>query len=61
MKYNECDPLTLDSNLYGVVVNVSDNYIKVSEFELQSRYYVHIQTNTLVKGLNLIIPHLAIG
>ena len=29
--------------------------IIVSEFELQSRYYVHFQTNTLEKGMNLLI------
>ena len=29
----------------------------VSEFELQSRYYIHFQTNTLGKGMNpLILP-----
>ena len=28
----------------------------VSEFELQSRYYVHFQNNTLRKGMNAFIP-----
>ena len=29
----------------------------VSEFELQSRYYVHFQTNTLAKGMSpFIVP-----
>ena len=30
--------------------------IVVSEFELKSRYYVHLQTNTFGKGMNSIIP-----
>ena len=31
--------------------------IAVSEFELQSRYYVHFLANTLGKGMNrLILP-----
>ena len=29
---------------------------RVSEFELQSRYYIHFQTNTLGKGMNPLIP-----
>ena len=33
------------------------NYgLEVNEFELQSRYYVHIWTNTLEKGMNPLIP-----
>ena len=38
-----------------VVANVLDCDIVVSEFELQSRYYVHFQTNTLSKGIKLLI------
>ena len=34
---------------HGVVENVMDWYIVVSEFELQSRYYNHFLTNTLGK------------
>ena len=30
--------------------------IGVSEFELQSRYYVHFWTNVLAKDMNLQIP-----
>ena len=34
-----------------------DCRIEVSEFELQSRYYVHFRTNTLRKDMNpLILP-----
>ena len=34
-----------------------DCEIVVSEFELQSRYYVYFRTNTLGKGMNpLILP-----
>ena len=28
---------------------------KVSEFKLHSRYYIHFRTNTLEKGMNLLI------
>ena len=41
----------------GVVINVLDSDIVVSEFELQSRYYVHFRTNTHGKGRHtLILP-----
>ena len=41
----------------GVMVKVMDCRIVVSEFVLQSRYYVHFQANTLGKGMNpLILP-----
>ena len=33
----------------GVMVKAMDSEIVVSEFELQSRYYVHFRTNTLGK------------
>ena len=32
--------------------------IGVSEFELQSRYYVHFRTNTLKKGMDPLSSHL---
>ena len=35
-----------------------DYYIIVSEFKLQSCYYIHIQSNTFGKGMNLLIPQL---
>ena len=38
----------------GVMVKVMVCEIVVSEFEFQSRYYVHFQTNTLRKDMNLI-------
>ena len=38
------------------VANVLDYNIIVSEFELQPRYHVHFQTNTLRKGMNSVIP-----
>ena len=39
------------------MVKVMDCGIAVSEFVLQSRYYVHFQANTLGKGMNpLILP-----
>ena len=41
----------------GVMVKAMDCEIVVSEFDLQSCYYVHFQTNTLRKGMNpLILP-----
>ena len=41
----------------GVMVKVMDNGIVVSEFVLQSRYYVLFRANTLGKGMNpLILP-----
>ena len=41
----------------GVMVKAMDCGIVVSEFELQSRYYVHFRANTLGKGMNpLILP-----
>ena len=41
----------------GVMVKAMDCGIVVSEFVLQSRYYVHFRTNTLGKGMNtLILP-----
>ena len=41
----------------GVMVKVTDCRIVVSEFVLQSRYYVHFWTNRLGKGMNpLILP-----
>ena len=39
----------------GVVANVLNCDIVVSEFELQSCYYVRIRTNALKKGLNSLI------
>ena len=41
---------------WGVVVNVLDCDIVVSEFELQSRYHVHIRINALGKDMNPFIP-----
>ena len=43
----------------GVMVKAMDCGIVVSEFVLQSRYYVHFRANTLGKGMNpLILPAL---
>ena len=42
---------------HGVMVKVMDCRIIVSEFKLQSRYYIHYWKNTLGKGMNpLIFP-----
>ena len=41
----------------GVMVKLIGCRIVVSEFELQTRYYVHFRANTLGKGMNpLILP-----
>ena len=41
----------------GVMVKAMDCGIVVSEFVLQSHYYVHFRVNTLGKGMNpLILP-----
>ena len=43
----------------GVMVKAMDSGIVVSEFVLQSCYYVHFRANTLGKGMNpLILPAL---
>ena len=39
----------------GVMVKAMNCGIVVSEFVLQSRYYVHFRTNTLWKGMNPLI------
>ena len=42
---------------HGVMVKAMDCGIVVSEFVLQSRYYIHFRVNTLGKGMNpLILP-----
>ena len=40
----------LGGSLRGTVANVLD--IMVSEFELQSRHYIHFRRNTLREGMN---------
>ena len=44
----------------GVVANILDWHIIVSEFDFLSCYYVHFRTNALGKGMNSLIP-LAMG
>ena len=39
------------------MANVLNFYIVVSEFELQSRYYVHFQTYTVRKDMKPPYPH----
>ena len=39
-----------------VVANMLDSDTVESEFELQLRYYIHFQMNTLGKGFNPRIP-----
>ena len=40
----------------GIMGKALDFGIVVSELELQSRYYVHLWTNTLGKGVDPIYP-----
>ena len=40
----------------GVMVKAMDCETVVSEFVLQSRYYVHFRENTLGKGMNPTYP-----
>ena len=40
---------------HGVVAKVLNCDIVVSDFDLQLRHYIHFQTNTLRKGMNLLI------
>ena len=39
----------------GLMVKAMDCGLVVREFVVQSRYYVHFRTNTLGKGMNLLI------
>ena len=41
---------------HSVVVNMLDCNVVVSEFKLQSLYYIYFQPNTLGKGMNPLIP-----
>ena len=38
----------------GVMTNVFDCDVREIEFESESFYYVHFQTNTLKKGMNFL-------
>ena len=58
---NFADFYNIGGESRGVVVNVLDFDIVVSEFEIPLRYYVHFWTNTLEKGMNPLIPFLAMG
>ena len=49
------NPLYMSWFPRGVMVKAIDCEIVVSEFVLQSRYYVHFRANTLGKGMNLLI------
>ena len=52
-----CNPSKTSKGIpRGVMVKALDYWIVVNEFELHSRYYVHFQTNTLGKDMDLFIP-----
>ena len=42
-------------SLCGVMANMLECDFVVSEFELQSCYYVHFRTNNLGKGINSLL------
>ena len=44
------------SGRWGVLVNVMNYDIGVSDLKLHSRYYVHFWTNAFKKGMNSLIP-----
>ena len=43
-------------SLHGVVANVQDCYILLSEFELHSCYNIDLPINILEKGIDPFIP-----
>ena len=47
--------INIGGGLRGVMVKAMNCGIVVSEFVLQSRYYIHFRANTLGKGINPII------
>ena len=53
---NICLSLCCQVGIYGVMFNALDCGIVVSEFELQSCYYVHFRTNTIGKEMNPPYP-----
>ena len=46
----------LEDSLCCIMANMLDFNLIVSKFKLQLCYYIHFQTNTLGKGMNLLIP-----
>ena len=57
VEYTDCISELFGRCPRGVMVKAMDCGIVVSEFVLQSRYYVHFRANTLGKGMNpLILP-----
>ena len=53
--------LNTNGEVIDVMAIVWNSSLEVSEFELQSRYYVHIWTNTFGKGMKPVIPTQAMG
>ena len=48
--------LVLRGSSHGVMAKVFDCGLKVNKFECQSCYYVHFQSNTLGKVIELLYP-----
>ena len=46
----------LEGSHHGVMAKVLDYSLEISEFELQSRYYVHFQTTTFEKAMKTAYP-----
>ena len=47
-------------SLSGIVLNMLDYDIVVSEFKLQSHYYIYFQIITFLKGMNPLRPQLQV-
>ena len=57
MKHKHPVQIIVFGVITSVMVKAMDCRIVVSEFVLQSRYYVHFRANTLGKGMNpAILP-----
>ena len=52
VKANQTKPIHFRGCSRGVMVKAMDCGIVVSEFVLQSRYYIHFRANTLGKGMH---------
>ena len=58
ISYNDNHYTTKTSlrNTRGVIAKVMERELEVREFELQSFFYFHFQTNTFGKIMNPLIP-----
>ena len=54
-------PSSLGGSPHGIVTNMLDCDIVLTEFELQLHDYIHIWTNALGKSMSFLIPPPAMG